>query len=183
MRAQLAPITFVARVFIVRISVVADQAGVKKIIRILRLPAHGGEARHAQRDDDVDLVRLLQLVETPAAAALDDDRARNRQAAWQRRGRARAAAPGSGRTGSASPPSSWGRSADTPRSARAPSPGAVTRSPSGTGRTRPCAARSACANRATWPQRSASKSIGSTRRRREHAVLHQAHALRSSCRR
>ena len=66
MRAQLAPITLV--------SIVVVQAGRRQIVTGLALPTHRGQARHRQRDHNVDLVLLLQLVEPPAADALDDDR-------------------------------------------------------------------------------------------------------------
>src|SRR5262245_54775754 len=58
--AQIAPITLVNSLLIV--SIVVVQAGRKQIVAGLPLPTHGGQARHRQRHDDVDLVRVLQLV-------------------------------------------------------------------------------------------------------------------------
>src|SRR5262245_64647369 len=64
MRAQLAPITFVAGLPILR---VVEQPRREQIVAGLSLPTHRGQARHRQRDHNVDLVLLLQLVEPPAS--------------------------------------------------------------------------------------------------------------------
>jgi hypothetical protein len=65
MRTQLAPITLVNSLLIV--SIVVEQAGREQIVAGLPLPTHRGQARHRQRDHNVDLVLLLQLVEPPAS--------------------------------------------------------------------------------------------------------------------
>ena len=66
MRAQLAPITFVAGLPILPSSSI-KQPRRKQIVTGFPLPTHRGQARHRQRDHNVDLVLLLQLVEPPAS--------------------------------------------------------------------------------------------------------------------
>ena len=63
MRTQLAPITLVNSL----LSSVVEQAGSKQVVTGLPLPTHRGQACHRQRDHNVDLVLLLQLVEPPAS--------------------------------------------------------------------------------------------------------------------
>ena len=66
MRAQLAPITLVTACLSSALS--SYKPGRKQIVTGLPLPAHGGERRHAERDHDVDLMVLFELVELPTAA-------------------------------------------------------------------------------------------------------------------
>jgi hypothetical protein len=51
-----------------------------EIVVRLALTTDRSEACHAERDDRVDLVMLLHLVETPTSTTLDDDRAVDCQA-------------------------------------------------------------------------------------------------------